>query len=147
MEQVLVFALGDELYGLEVKNIQEVVEAPVLHYIPRADEHFSGAINFHGSILPVLDLPAYLGFDSPARDPRIIVLVPELCSLALSATAIRRIRALDPEALLPSRGTSDTAYIRTVCNHDGEIINMLDTAPLLASLDETEKVTGGNDGA
>ena len=61
MDRVLLFRLGDDLYALEVDQVQEVVESPRYHYIPRAPAGFAGAINFHGSIVPVLDLAAFFG--------------------------------------------------------------------------------------
>ena len=56
MEQFLLFHLDRELFGLQIAHIQEIVESPVLHYIPRAPRHFIGAINFHGNVVPVVDL-------------------------------------------------------------------------------------------
>jgi len=136
MEQVLVFHLGEETFGLEVGFIQEVVESPLLHYIPRASPHILGAINFHGNILPVLDLAACQGFASGTRDHRVIVLPPEVCSLALAVASIRRIIPLDAEALLPfPREQQGQLYIRAVLNYQGTMVNLLDTTRLLASLE------------
>ena len=134
MEQVLVFRLGEELYGLEISHIQEVVETPAFHYIPRAPAFWTGAINFHGSILPVLDLPDYLGFTGQERDHRVIALVN--CPLALAVSAIHRIMPLDPELLLPFRQESEEKrYIRAVFNREVEMINLLDVVQLLASFE------------
>lgn len=136
MEQVLVFQLGEETFGLEVALIQEVVESPLLHYIPRAPNHVLGAINFHGNILPVLDLASYQGFFSGTRDHRVIVLPAEVCSVALAVASIRRIIPLDAEALLPfPREQQEQLYIRAVLNYQGTMINLLDTTRLLASLE------------
>ncbi|ALC18268.1 chemotaxis signal transduction protein [Desulfuromonas soudanensis] len=136
MEQVLIFQLGEETFGLEVALIQEVVESPLLHYIPRAPNHVLGAINFHGNILPVLDLASYLGFPSGGRDHRVVVLPPEVCSLALAVASIRRIIPMDAEALLPfPREQQEQLYIRAVLNYQGTMINLLDTTRLLASLE------------
>ena len=136
--QVLLFRLGEELYGLEVAKIQEVVDSPVLYYIPRASEHFLGAINFHGIILPVLDLADYLGFTRHQRDNRVIVLVSDLCSLALAVTSVGKIVTCDPDALLPlQQDRQEACHIRAVLSRDEEMINLLDSARLMASLEKT----------
>ena len=62
MEQFLLFHLDRELFGLQIAHIQEIVESPVLHYIPRAPRHFIGAINFHGNVVPVVDLAELVGY-------------------------------------------------------------------------------------
>lgn len=148
MEQVLVFRLGEELLALEVAHLQEVVESPRYHYVPLAPAAFLGAINFHGSILPVIDLAACLGIAGDQRDGRIIVLAAALCPLALAVSAVRRIVPLDAEALLPPRTVGPLAGCsRAAFSLDDEMINLLDAARLLASLEKSGMVTGGDHGA
>lgn len=135
MDLVLTFRLGAEFYGLEVTQVQEIVEAPGFDYIPLAPAHYLGAINFHGAILPVLDLAGYLGLSRAQRDLRVIVLPPATCALGLGVSAIGRILPLEREKLLPFRqeGEQET-FIRDVFDHDGDMINMLDLPRMLASL-------------
>lgn len=153
MEQVLIFRLGEaeELYALGVANLQEVVESPPLHYIPRAPAHFEGAINYHGSILPVLDLSSYLGFAGKSRDHRVIVLAFDLCRMALRVAAVDKIITVDPEAFQPAGEQDQTAntYVRTVIRReeDDPVIQLLDVARLLASLERPRTGGGGRDGA
>ncbi len=139
MDQVLVFRLGEESYALEVEHIQEVIEPSPMHYIPLAPAAFSGAINFHGSILPVLDLGASFGLPVAQRSGRYIVLAASFCSLALAVPAVQRIVWLDPGSLLPPEEDGRQAvFSRGVFDLDGDRVYLLDVAGLLASLDMTE---------
>ena len=134
--QVLLLRLGEELFGLGVEHIQEVVEAPQLHYIPRAPQHLLGAINFHGTILPVLDLAASQGFAEAPHDPRIVVLTAELCPIGLAVRQLGRIVPLPADALLPPAGEETPGvFIRGVFTHEGEMVNLLDMPGLLKTLD------------
>jgi purine-binding chemotaxis protein CheW len=136
MDQLLAFQLGSESYGLEVTHIQEVVEAPPLYYIPRAPASLLGAINFHGGILPVLDLAACLGFGEGARDPRIIVLTPDDAPLALAVSVIAGIVPFAEESLLLGQEDQGlVACIRAVLPDRGEMINLLDLNRLLGRLE------------
>jgi len=135
MELVLIFRLGEEFYGLDVRQVQEIVEAPDYDYIPLAGQEYLGAVNFHGSILPVLDLAGYLGFEQADRDDRIIVLTAADGSLALAVGTVGRIVPLEREQLLPAREDQEReAFIREVFNHGGDMINLLDLQRLLESL-------------
>nr|NIS40474.1 purine-binding chemotaxis protein CheW [Desulfuromonadales bacterium] len=148
MSQVLVFRLGDELYGLEVTRIQEVAEAPSLHYIPRAPEHFLGAINFHGNILPVFDLGAFLGFASREKDERVIVLTGADGNMALAAEQIKGFVPYDAEALMPvDQERKNNSYIHSVMSREEEMINLLDIDELLGHLEVHLDGTGGQRGA
>jgi purine-binding chemotaxis protein CheW len=153
MEKLLVFSLGEEdpMYALEVAHLQEVVESPTFHFIPRAPDYFRGAINYHGTILPVLDLPSYLGIVERTRDPRVIVLASELCRLALAVTGVHKIISVNPEDFQESGDGGDLAnfYVRTIIRReeDDALIKLLDVAQLLASLENPRKGGGGKDGA
>jgi len=137
MEQMLVFGLGAELYGLEVTQIQEIVERPAIHYIPRAPARLLGAVNFHGSIIPVLDLATFLGFPPGELSPRVLVLPFQLCSLALAVHSTQRIVAIDADALMPvDRERQEESCIRAAMNCKGQIINILDVPSLLARLEK-----------
>jgi purine-binding chemotaxis protein CheW len=148
MEQLLLFRLGVEPCALEVAHIQEIVESPTFFYIPLAPAIFPGAINFHGNIVPVLDLGACLGFTGDQRDGRIIVLAATLCSLAVAVTSIQRIILLDNDELSPTPSEGPLAgFSRATFSFAGETVNLLDVTHLLARLETTEKWTGGNHGA
>lgn len=133
-EKILVLRLGDELYGLEVNHIQEILESPRLHYIPCAGPHYLGAINFHGIILPVIDLAGHLGLDQDATDPRIIVLPPQLCCVALAVHAIAGIIPLNQQGLISHKPQTQQPLdcIRAILQNSTDLINLFDMDRLLA---------------
>ena len=96
---LLLFAVGREQYGLELKALQEVAEDPALHFVPGGGDILAGAVNLHGRILPVIDLAALFGMAADHRDPRLLVLTPEFRSLALAVTGVGRIVSFAPEDL------------------------------------------------
>jgi len=148
MSQLLVFFLGEERYGLEVKNVQEVVEADELFYVPRAPEHVLGAINFHSQVVPVFDAGGFLKLASEERDHRVVVLAYRDLKLALAVTRVAGFRPLSEEALLPeSEERRATTYIRAVQNEQHEMINLLDLERLIQAIEETFADRGGERGA
>jgi hypothetical protein len=64
-------------------------------------------------------------------DPRVLVLAPHWCPLALAVTAIHRI--ILPEEDRPL-AASEKEYVSAVLPHGELEINLLDTAKVLASL-------------
>ena len=127
MALILIFTLGDEVYGLEIDAIQELVEDPSLHYVPRAEGVLTGAINFHGQVLAVIDLPALLGLAGGGLDHRYVVLTPEFKSLALTVSSIERIVELDISVLQSTPENTENKAIRGVVDLDEVGVNLLDT--------------------
>lgn len=136
MALILTYKLGNDLYGLEIDAIQEIIEHPELHYVPRAEGVLSGSINFHGQILAVIDLPALLGFAMKERDYRHLVLTPEHRSLVLAINNVERIVNLEMEHLLPPPDGHDRPAVRGVIDLDKSTINLLDTDEVIKQLED-----------
>ncbi len=61
VDQYLTFRLGEEIYGLEVIHIKEVLWVPRITRVPRMPEYLSRVINLRGSVIPVLDVKQKFG--------------------------------------------------------------------------------------
>jgi len=135
MTLTLIFTLGENVYGLEIDAIQEIVEDLPLHYVPRAEGVLTGAINFHGQILAVINLPELLGFEGVELDHRRVVLTSEFKSLALTVCSIEKIVKLDLSELQPAPEKTRNKAIRGVANLDDMIVNLLDTDEVINQLE------------
>jgi purine-binding chemotaxis protein CheW len=136
MALILIYKLGDDLYGLEIDAIQEIIENPVLHYVPRAEGVLTGSINFHGQILAVIDLPALLDFAVAQRDHRHLVLTPDYRSLVLTTSGVERIVNLEMELLQAPPEGYDRPAVRGVIDYDETTINLLDTDEVIKQLED-----------
>jgi purine-binding chemotaxis protein CheW len=67
-EQVVVFRLNKEEFGVPINSVQEIVRVPEeLIHVPRAPAFVEGVINLRGSVLPVIDLRMRLGLPRVER--------------------------------------------------------------------------------
>jgi purine-binding chemotaxis protein CheW len=75
-EQVVVFRLGKEEFGVSIDSVQEIVRVPEeLTHVPKAPPFVEGVINLRGSVLPVIDLRRRLGMEAVERSDRQRVMV------------------------------------------------------------------------
>lgn len=75
-EQVVVFRLDKEEFGVPIDSVQEIVRVPEeLTHIPKAPVFVEGVINLRGSVLPVIDLRRRLGMPAVERSDRQRVMV------------------------------------------------------------------------
>ena len=75
-EQVVVFRLGKEEFGVPIDSVQEIVRVPEeLTHVPKAPPFVEGVINLRGAVLPVIDLRRRLGLPSVERSDRQRVMV------------------------------------------------------------------------
>lgn len=67
-EQMVVFRLDKEEFGVPINSVQEIVRVPdELIHVPRAPAFVEGVINLRGSVLPVIDLRMRLGLPRVER--------------------------------------------------------------------------------
>jgi purine-binding chemotaxis protein CheW len=75
-EQMVVFRLAKEEFGVPIECVQEIVRVPdELTQVPRAPAFVEGVINLRGAVLPVIDLRRRLGLASVERSDRQRVMV------------------------------------------------------------------------
>jgi purine-binding chemotaxis protein CheW len=75
-EQVVVFRLDKEEFGVPIASVQEIVRVPdELTKVPKAPPFVEGVINLRGTVLPVIDLRRRLGLPDVARSDRQRIMV------------------------------------------------------------------------
>jgi purine-binding chemotaxis protein CheW len=78
--QYITFKLGDELFAINVAQVREVLELPLITKVPTAPDYMRGVVNVRGKSIPVVDLRLKFGLPSTADtvNSRIVVLELEL---------------------------------------------------------------------
>jgi purine-binding chemotaxis protein CheW len=75
-EQMVVFLLGKEEFGVPIASVQEIVRVPEeLTRVPKAPAFVEGVINLRGSVLPVIDLRLRLGLEKIEHTDRQRIMV------------------------------------------------------------------------
>jgi purine-binding chemotaxis protein CheW len=75
-EQVVIFRLDKEEFGVPINSVQEIVRVPEeLIHVPKAPKFVEGVINLRGTVLPVIDLRLRLGMVREERSDRQRIMV------------------------------------------------------------------------
>ena len=65
MQQLIVFRLGGEEYGLAIEQVKEIVVTPHIARIPLMPAYVKGVANVRGNILAIIDLAEKFGLNGP----------------------------------------------------------------------------------
>ncbi len=75
-EQMVVFRLDNEEFGVPIESVQEIVRVPdELTHVPKAPSFVEGVINLRGTVLPVIDLRGRMGLSATERSDRQRIMV------------------------------------------------------------------------
>ena len=64
--QYLTFALGNEVFAMNIANVREIIQYGPMTTVPLMPAFVRGVINLRGAVVPVIDLHARFG-RAPAR--------------------------------------------------------------------------------
>ena len=142
MDAVLV-PVGDDLYGVPIGWVREVVTRPPLTELVTAPPQVLGLFNLRGEIVPLLDTAALVGAGTGGQVAFAVVLETHVGPVGLSATAVPERTLLD--ALMgPSELPGSAGRYRV----DRRVAVLLDVEALLDAIAPTplhrvDAVTGG----
>ncbi|MEL6185223.1 MAG: chemotaxis protein CheW, partial [Myxococcota bacterium] len=122
-EQLVIFRLRDETYGVPVEVVQEIVRVPDdMTAVPRAPDFVEGIINLRGDVLPVIDQRRRFGLDAAERNDRqrIVVLNLREHRLGFIVDSVAEVRKIPGHVIGPAPTLSDAQarIIRRVANLD-----------------------------
>ena len=66
--QLVTFQLGEELYGVNIMDVKEIVRLQNVRVIPNAPYYVEGIINLRGEIIPIIDLHKRFRIQAMPRD-------------------------------------------------------------------------------
>ena len=151
-DQVVVFRLGGEEFGVPIAAVQEIVRVPEsLTHVPKAPGFVEGVINLRGAVLPVIDQRRRLGLPDVERNDgqRIMVYsVKGVCTGFIVDAVIEVLKI--PRAAIeasPQLSGEQARILGRVANLEKQkrMILLLDPAALLAEATVPQTVAEAGD--
>ncbi len=99
----LTFAIGQEIFGLEIKYVTEIVGMQPITPLPETPEYVKGIINLRGKIIPVIDVRLKFKKESKEYTDRTCIIVIEIgdTTVGLIVDAVSEVLAINGEAIAP----------------------------------------------
>lgn len=135
--KAIVFRLGEEIYGVDVKQVQTIERMVPLTRVPRTPAFVKGVMNLRGQVMPVIDLRERFGLPKKeyTEEARIITVKVGEIEVGLIVDAANDIIDLS-EDLIESPpevvGGIKAKYLRGVAKlEDGRLLVMLNLEQVL----------------
>jgi purine-binding chemotaxis protein CheW len=134
-EQLVVFTLGQEAYGLRIDVVREIITLQQVTQVPHAPAFVEGVINLRGRVIPVIDLRRRLGLAEAERGrmTRIVVVEGEGGTVGMVVDAVSEVLTVSGEQVEPPSPYVgvDVDCVRGIAKVDERLIILLDLAQLL----------------
>ncbi len=74
-DQYLTYTIGNQEYGIEIRNVTEIIGIQKITSLPDLPEFIKGVINLRGKVIPVVDVRLRFGMEARAYDERTCIVV------------------------------------------------------------------------
>ena len=140
----IVFCLGEQKYGMNLKNVNGIEKEYHIIPVPNAPEGVIGIINLRGSVIPVYSLRQRFGMDVRIDNPEKSLLVTQSSGtmIAYEVDAVAEIEQMKQEDIneMPSVASNDeTSFMEQVLHIGTEIIIAINVDKVLSE-DTRQKV-------
>ncbi len=142
VRQYLTFQLGDEVFGLDVSNVREILEFTTVTKVPRTPGFMRGVINLRGSVVPVLDMRLKFGLTITEKTVNTCVVVVEVdldgerTVIGALVDSVQEVFEMEPGQIEPAPRIGvrlDTDFIKGMGKKDDRFIIILDIDKVFSS--------------
>lgn len=145
-KQLVGFVIGDELFGVDILSVQEIIRDTSITPIPDAPDFLEGVINLRGSIIPVIDLRKRLKLLSKEDlevNEWIIILTVEGRMTGFVVDRVTKVLNVPENSIKPPPDIVlaglKSQYIQGVCKMDQRLLILLNFGSILM-VDEIKKL-------
>lgn len=135
-EQLVAFRLADEIYGVNIFHINEIIRLREITQIPRTSPDTEGVINLRGKIVPILDLRTRLGLPPKEHTSgtRVIIVAQEDCTVGLIVDGVNGVLRIPQTHIEPPSdliSSVDADYVRGVGKSGDDLVILLNLQKVL----------------
>ena len=128
--EFIVFRIGAQEFCIDIMSVREIRGWTPATALPHAPFYVRGVINLRGSVLPIVDLAARLGFPETVPSARHVIIVVQIES-QIVGLLVDAVSDILTEALEDIQPTPDVAaeavkeFVRGVLTIDGRMIGLV----------------------
>lgn len=130
--QYIVIRLGEEQYGIDIRNIDNIVRMQAITRIPKMPVYLKGVINMRGEVIPVMSMRLKMGLEEDVftKATRIIVLkLEQEGNVGFIVDEVKEVVTLtadEIEKITYNSKDEKANLISAVGKHNGELISLFD---------------------
>lgn len=138
--ELITFEVSGQIFALDIMAIREIRAWSPVTPMPRVPHYVAGVVNLRGTVLPVIDLAARLGWSATEATPRHAIIVCQVNgqSQGLIVDSVSDIVTFDSESLQAPPSTGDDSvvpFLEGLTAIEEKMVMVLDLPALSASGD------------
>ena len=143
----MTFCIGSDVFGIELKYVNEIIPMQQIAPIPEVEHFIKGLINLRGKIIPIIDVADRFGKEPFEYNDRTCIIVVDVQGVVvgLIVQTISEVVSIEEDDILPppnvSKANAQAKFIRGIGKIGDNVKLLLAPVKLLSdnSLDFVDK--------
>ncbi len=135
----LTFLLADEVYGLEILKVREIIGLMAITNVPGTPDYVCGVINLRGKVIPVVDLRRKFGMMTAEQTEETCIIVVNVKGIEMGTVVDKVYEVLD----IPEEDIEDAPDLGMDV-HTNVILGMGKVDKKITILLDINKILGGD---
>ena len=130
----LTFVVGDEIYGLDILHIKEIIGILKITHIPDQPDFVRGVINLRGNVIPVMDARLRFGMEPKPYDARSCTVVIHAREMLVGfiVDTVAEVLEIDPSDVENAKNLGEqNDFVRGLGKVGDDVKILLEAEPLL----------------
>lgn len=128
--ELIAFKLGGQEFCVDIMSVRDIRGWTQTTPLPHSPDYVKGVINLRGSVLPVIDLAARLGFKATEPTARHVIIVTQVNnqSVGLLVEAVSDILTINAATIQPTPDVASElarAFMKGVLAIEGRMISLI----------------------
>ena len=141
--QWVTFRLGDEKYGINVMQVQEVLRITEIAPVPGAPSYVLGILNLRGNVVTVIDTRSRFGLMTREADDatRIVIIESDDHVIGIQVDSVAEVVDLRSSEIesAPNVGNDESSkFIQGVTSRDNQLLILVDLNKFLSDEEMVE---------
>lgn len=135
----LTFALGDEIYGVEILRVREIIGMLPVTRLPGSADEVLGVVNLRGRVIPVVSLRTRFGLPRAEPHPHNVTIVVEqnTTRVGLAVDRVCEVARFSADQLEESPAciaSTNSSFVRAIGKRGEQVTVLLDVQRVISAL-------------
>lgn len=138
--KVMTFFIGDQVYGIEIQHVTEIIEMAHITKVPHVPSFIKGIINVRSKVVPIVDIRTRFGKEEIPYTNRTCIIILNYNELSVgiivdSVADVEDIHSHDISATPENRSVNTNSFIQYMIRSGDDVKLILDIEKLLYDKD------------
>jgi len=137
MELLLFKLQSNQLYGINVFKVREIISSLPLTLIPMRHKNIRGISHIRGSTIPIIDLNMAIGHGPLLKPEERLIIVSEYNTNVqgfMVETVVKIVNISWTEVHPPPAGSGKSSYLTAVTDIEGDLVEIIDVEKILQEI-------------